>query len=129
MRSLLTKKREQRVVEAPDIRIMCGDMELSCRSMLNMQDVGGLKMLYLGRASIHIVKHLSLIRERDIQPSERRMSRQQSGQLLYPLELVAIIRSIYPETLKELREISRREGVPQGATYEPIATTFRHLLL
>jgi hypothetical protein len=29
MRSLLTKKREQRVVEAPDIRIMCGDMELA----------------------------------------------------------------------------------------------------
>ena len=29
MGSLLTKKREQRVVEAPDIRIMCSDMELS----------------------------------------------------------------------------------------------------
>ena len=41
-----------------------------------MQYVGSLQTLHFRRASIHIVKHLSLIRERDVQPSERRMSSQ-----------------------------------------------------
>ena len=41
-----------------------------------MQYVGGPQMLHLRRASVYIVKHLSLIRERNVQPSERRMSSQ-----------------------------------------------------